>query len=130
MTENEQGYLTEVANGINDVLNMCGMVTMSWGISDRRAVMFMGRPSLRFRVNGFVHKGDVVVSLNEGQDLYEIYLLTGDSMVGKCFKEVYVEDLVGILDREVETGDSTEEEYRAKVSQWLEQTSAQQCQGM
>lgn len=51
-------------------------------------------------------------------------------MVGKCFKEVYVEDLVGILDREVETGNDTEEEYRAKVSQWLEQTSAQQCQGM
>lgn len=126
----EQEYVMEVANGINDVLNMCGMVTMSWGITDRRATVYAGMPAMLFKVNGFVHKGDVVVSLNEGQDLYEIYLLTGDSMVGKCFKEVYVEDLVGILDREVETGNDTEEEYRAKVSQWLEQTSAQQCQGM
>lgn len=126
----EQEYVMEVANGINEVLNLSAAVTMSWGITDRRATVYAGMPAMLFKVNGFVHKGDVVVALNEGQDLYECYLLEDDCRVKRCFREVYVEDLVGIIDRAVETGNATEEEYRAKVTQWLEQTSAQQCQDM
>jgi hypothetical protein len=32
--------------------------------------------------------------------------------------------LIGLLDREIETGDSTKEEYKAKTRQWLEETGA------
>lgn len=39
MTEKGQSYLMEVANGINEVLNLSAAVTMSWGITDRRATV-------------------------------------------------------------------------------------------
>jgi len=123
----ENEYIMEVANGINGVLNMNAGITFSWGISDRRATVYAGMPAMLFRVNGFVHQGDVVVALNEGQDLYECYLLEDDCKVKRCIREVYVDSLVEVLDRAVETGESTEDEYREKVSQWFEQTVKRQC---
>jgi len=128
--ELEHEYVMEVANGINGLLNLSAAVTMSWGITDRRATVYAGMPAMLFKVNGFVHQGDVVVALNQGQDLYECYLLEDNCRMKRCFREVYAEDLVGVLDRAVETGESTEDEYREQVTQWLEETSRQQCQGM
>ena len=123
----EQGYVTAVAREINDLLNLCSGVTMSWGIRDRRATLYNGMPALKFSVNGFVHKGDVVVALNEGEDLYECYLLKADGTVAREFRQVYVDMLIGLLDKEIETGDSTEEEYKAKTRQCLEETMPGAC---
>ena len=120
----EKEYVSAVAQEISDVLNLCCGITMSWGVRDRRATLYKGMPALRFSVNGFVHKGDVVVALNEGEDLYECYLLKADGSVAREFKQVYVDMLIGLLDREIETGDSTKEEYKAKTRQWLEETGA------
>lgn len=116
----EKEYVSAVAQEISDVLNLCCGITMSWGLRDRRATLYKGMPALRFSVNGFVHKGDVVVALNEGQDLYECYLIGKDGNVTREFKEVYVDMLIGILDKAVETGGRTEEEYKEKVAEWLE----------
>ena len=116
----EKEYVISVAKEINVTLNMFAAVTMSWGIEDRRATLYKGMPALRFTTNGFVHKGDVVVALNEGQDLYECYLIGKDGNVTREFKEVYVDMLIGILDKAVETGGRTEEEYKEKVAEWLE----------
>ena len=120
----EKEYVISVAKEINKTLNMFAAVTMSWGIEDRRATLYKGMPALRFTTNGFVHKGDVVVALNEGEDLYECYLLKADGTVAREFRQVYVDMLIGLLDREIETGDSTKEEYKAKTRQWLEETGA------
>ena len=89
-------------------------VLWSWGIAEQRAMNYKNMPSLALRVNGYQHKGWVIISLNEGKDLYNIYLLDKKQNVKKTFEDVYVEDLE-ILDTLIETGEMGEQEYIDKV---------------
>ena len=89
-------------------------VLWSWGISGQKAMIYRNMPSLRFSVNGYKHKGWVVISLNEGKDLYNIYLLDKLQNVKEIILDVFAEDLK-ILDSLIETGDLTEREYKEKV---------------
>jgi hypothetical protein len=66
------------------------------------------------RVNGYQHKGWVIISLNEGKDLYNIYLLDKLQNIKQTIEDVYVEDLE-ILDTLIETGEMDEQEYREEV---------------
>jgi hypothetical protein len=52
--------------------------------------------------------------LNEGKDLYHIYLLDNKQNVTQSIEDVYVEDLE-ILDTLIETG-GDEQEYKDKVN--------------
>ena len=70
--------------------------------------------SLGIRVNGYQHKGWVIISLNEGRDLYNIYLLDKKQNVTQTFEDVYAEDLE-ILDSLIETGEMSEQEYKEKI---------------
>ena len=76
---------------------------------------YRNMPSLGIRVNGYQHKGWVIVALNEGKDLYNIYLLDKLMNVKQTIEDVYVEDLE-ILDTLIETGEMTEQEYKDKVN--------------
>ena len=90
-------------------------VLWSWGIAEQRAMIFQNMPSLGIRVNGFKHKGWVIISLNEGKDLYHIYLLDKKQNVKETIEDVFVEDL-DVLDSLIETGEMTEQEYKDKVN--------------
>jgi hypothetical protein len=72
-------------------------------------------PSLSFKVNGYKHKGWVVISLNEGRDLYNIYLLDRMQNETETIEDVFCEDLE-ILDTLIETGEMNEQEYKDKVN--------------
>jgi hypothetical protein len=90
-------------------------VLWSWGIAEQRAMNFRNMPSLGIRVNGYKHKGWVIISLNEGKDLYNIYLLDKFQAVKQTIEDVYAEDLE-ILDTLIETGEMNEQEYKDKVN--------------
>jgi hypothetical protein len=89
-------------------------VLWSWDIAEQRAMTYKNMPSLGLRVNGYQHKGWVIVSLHEGKDLYYIYLLDKKQNVRQVIEDVFVEDLE-ILDTLIETGEMDEQEYIEKV---------------
>ncbi|MDL2297373.1 hypothetical protein LJC68_07100 [Bacteroidales bacterium OttesenSCG-928-B11] len=90
-------------------------VIWSWGISEQKATQFNGMASLALKVNGFQHKGWVIISLNEGKDLYNIYLLDKENNIVKTMEDVFCEDLP-MLDNLIEKGSLTETEYSEKIS--------------
>lgn len=122
ISRQEINRVTEIAEETNRLIAAAGPVAWSWGISKRTAAVFRKMPALKITVNGFVHKGDVVIALNEGADLYEVYMLDGNGIVSKSFTDVYADMLIGILDREIETGTMSDEEYKKNVEEWLEET--------
>ena len=89
-------------------------VIWSWGIEEQRAMTYKNMPSLGLRVNGFQHKGWVIISLNEGKDLYNIYLLDKLQNETRVIEDVFCEDL-DILDTLIETGEMNEQEYAEKI---------------
>jgi hypothetical protein len=87
----------------------------SWGIAEQRAMNYKNMPSLGLRVNGFNHKGWVIISLHEGKDLYHIYLLDRYMNELQIIEDVFCEDLE-ILDTLIETGEMTKQEYEDRVN--------------
>lgn len=91
---------------------------MSWGLHSLKGIDFMGMVTLSFKVNGFIFKGEVLISYNNGLDLYEIRFRK-DNTITKTICEVYCDMLGEILDREIEIGDMTLSEYQSKVEDFL-----------
>jgi len=53
---------------------------MSWGFHNPMG----GDNVLMFKVNGFIHQGDVIISYNGASDLFDVQLLTKQ---GKLVKQ-------------------------------------------
>lgn len=120
MEEERKNFILTIANEVNTILKNAGVVAMSWGISDKAATEFEGMAALAFNVNGFRHRGGVVVALNEAKDLYECYFLNEKGEAVNVVEDVYLDELVSVLDREIETGDEDEKTYTEKVNKWFE----------
>ena len=73
-----------------------------------------GKDGLRFSVQGFKYKGDVVVLYDEGADVFEIKLLnrTPEYVVSP----VYFDELIDRIDEMVEQV----VDYEARVDAWLD----------
>lgn len=90
------------------------MVFLSWGVSKMHYTEYEGMPTLMLRVSGVYHKGWVYVSLNEGVDYYEVRLMDVHKQMKKGTEphtNIFCEDLGGLIDRLVERGTTSEEEY-------------------
>jgi len=90
-------------------------VLWSWGISIQKAMIYRNMPSLGLKVNGYKHKGWVIISLNEGKDLYNIYLLDNLQNVTDFIEDIYAEDLT-MLDTLIETGKMNKQAYKNRVN--------------
>jgi len=110
-----------VAEEIWEVLRHSAYVVMSWGATDFKGMAYNHMPSLRFTVNGFLFKGTVIVTLNEGADLYEVYCLDAGGNVIKSCKEIYCDELVNKIDGLIEKN-SSDGEYIKEVTEWLAKT--------
>jgi hypothetical protein len=73
-------------------------ITWSWAI---RNFINGYNMFLRFTVSGHHHKGHVYIALN-GLDLFDIYLTTNRGTIKQVINDIYIEDLVEILDRKIE----------------------------
>ena len=83
-------------------------------------MMHNNMPTLIFMVNGFKHKGYVLVSYNYGKDLYVVSIAkkyAGKLNIIETEEDVYDDMLVDVIDRMVETDNDKGSDYKAKSNQ-------------
>ena len=116
-------YAKEVATvALQQIKGLAGMNYYTWGVDKLMYLFYEEMPTLALRIHGFVHDGWVLVSLNEGADLYEIRLKGKDikTETTRKIKDVYFDQLAEIIDEWVEKpADQTEEDYNKKALEWL-----------
>jgi len=108
----EKEYVLEVANTIREQLvTLTPFNTiMSWGIGKFAATVYKDMPALKFKVNGRLHKGAVIIALN-GADYYEVYLQNGKGTT-LINDEVCFDELGDLIDEHIEKGKDREEYNR------------------
>ena len=86
-------------------------VICSWGaFYGFRATIYRDMAALKFRVDGRLFQGDVIIAYNEN-DTYEIYLQDKDGT--RLVKDdVYFDEMSDVIDVAIEQGDN-EAEYTA-----------------
>ena len=99
-----------MANYILSILKAEPIVIMSWGIN--RIIALPEDRGVSFVVNGFIYKGKVEIVYNAGSDLFDVQI--GE----ETHTDIYFDELVSFIDREVEKGNS-EDVYNKKVNDWL-----------
>ncbi len=92
------------------LLKQSGSIGMSWGISRIKD----HTDSLSIWVSGFQHKGRVNISLS-WSDLFQLEFYDESEQMVKFIDDVYIDQLISVLDSEIETGTIPFEEYKSKV---------------
>lgn len=112
----EKEHIMSVAETIQEQLFGLTPITvlMSWGISRLTATVIDDMSALSLHVNARIHKGEVIIALNEGVDYYEIYLRDGSAKrdTRKIARDVDFTQLSEIIDEAVESGTDKEEYYK------------------
>lgn len=88
----------EMAKYIMTILRSQPMIVFSWGFHNPVALP----NGLKFRVQGYLHKGWVEVIYNEGLDLFEVRTINRNGLIKKQVEEVYFDCLVEVIDNMVE----------------------------
>ena len=104
-------YNKEIAGYILSIFRTNPFVVMSWGINPASIeVVDLG---VKFHVQGFKHKGFVQVVLNEGEDLFEVTLISEEGETVNTIEHIFVDNLIPIIDDAVEKC----ENYEERISQ-------------
>ena len=98
----------EMAKYILEIFKHYLPIVFSWGFNHPQAI----ENGLRFRVQGYIHKGLVEVVYDEGYDLFRVRLLNDDNSVKEERKGIYVDGLVDTIDRMVEKVPDYEQRVR------------------
>ena len=85
---------------------------MSWGI-DPKTVKTI-ELGLEFYVQGFKHRGLVIVTLNEAEDLFEVTLIDDNGTTVDTIQSVFCDNLVAVIDDAVEKTDNYEKSICAE----------------
>ena len=93
-----------MAEYILQILKTQLMVVFSWGF--HCPTRLPDNKGLVFRVNGFKYQGRVAVEYDEGKDLFEV--IVGDERI----TDVYLENLVDVIDHAVERTDNYEQRVK------------------
>lgn len=113
-TESERERCYQITKTINEQLfwSIDKTIYWSWGVSKKMFTFYNEMPSLMLRVSGAIHKGWVVVSLNEGSDTYEVRLLNVKKEEKAVYTDVYCDELGSFIDDKVERpAHMSDEEY-------------------
>ena len=107
----DEDYSKEIAGYILSIFRTNPFVVMSWGINPASIeVVDLG---VKFHVQGFKHKGFVQVVLNEGEDLFEVTLISEEGETLNTIEHIFVDNLICIIDDAVEKT----EDYEKRISQ-------------
>ena len=107
----DEDYSKEIAGYILSIFRTNPFVVMSWGINPASIeVVDLG---VKFHVQGFKHKGFVQVVLNEGEDLFEVTLISEEGETLNKIEHIFVDNLISIIDEAVEKT----EDYEKRISQ-------------
>ena len=96
----------ELGKYILSMLSMRMDVVGSWGLDPETL-----RPlkcGIEFHVQGFKHTGKVQVRLNEGEDLFEVSLISDSGETVITMQSVYLDELISTIDDAVEKVDDYE----------------------
>ena len=104
-----------IAETIINVLKSAPVIVMSWGFHAAKVI----ENGLSFKVQGFKHRGIVEVVYVEGLDLFTIKTISPRGVVKETEEGVYLDSLVSIVDRMVETGSDSPEQYQKNVEEWF-----------
>ena len=107
----DEEYSKEIAGYILSIFRTNPFVVMSWGINP--ATITIVKVGARFHVQGFIHTGYVQVVLNEGEDLFEVTLISEEGETLKTIEHIFVDNLITIIDDAVEKC----ENYQERISQ-------------
>ena len=110
MLDNED-YNVRLAKYIWTILTSQPIILMSWGI-DSKTVRTI-ELGLEFHCQGFKHRGLVRVTLNEGEDLFEVSLIDENGEIVNTIESVFCDNLVAVIDSAVEKC----ENYEERISQ-------------
>ena len=107
----DEDYSREIAGYILSIFRTNPFVVMSWGINP--ATITIVKVGVRFHVQGFIHTGYVQVVLNEGEDLFEVTLISEEGETLKTIEHIFVDNLICVIDSVVEKC----ENYQERISQ-------------
>ena len=105
----DEEYSKEIAGYILSIFRTNPFVVMSWGIASITIV----EVGVKFHVQGFIHTGYVQVVLNEGEDLFEVTLISEEGETLKTIEHIFVDNLICVIDSAVEKC----ENYQERISQ-------------
>ena len=89
----------EMAKYILSIFRTQPMIVFSWGFHGAYPI----HNGLRFSVNGYLHQGEVEVIYCEGADLFKVNTLNPDCSIKQQETDIYLDCLVNVIDRMVET---------------------------
>ncbi len=107
----DEEYSKEIAGYILSIFRTNPFVVMSWGINP--ASITIVEVGVKFHVQGFLHTGYVQVVLNEGEDLFEVTLISEEGETLKTIEHIFVDNLICVIDNAVEKC----ENYQERISQ-------------
>ena len=120
MTKEKEEYVKGVAAVIwgqllstidNNVLGSWGVDSLAYTLFEAEGEQF---PALTFTVDGILFRGRIFIALDEGADYYQIYCLK-DGIITLISSDVCFDEMGEIIDRFVERGTCSQEEYNQKV---------------
>ena len=100
-------------------------VYWSWGVTNLAKLYINNMPTLLIYTNGYLHKGWVGISYNEGKDLFEVFkfktyrnqkALNSETLRNvEHYEEIFFDELHTFIDTLVENNDN--EAYKHKVAE-------------
>lgn len=101
----------EIGKYILSILKTRIDIVSSWG-QDPESLKPI-KYGIEFHVQGFKHTGLVQVTLNEGEDLFEVSLVSESGETVETHKSIFLDNLISVIDDAVENV----ENYEKRVSE-------------
>jgi len=98
----------KMANYILSILKTDFNIVWSWGFNSPKPT----QNGLVFKVQGFLHKGWVIIQYDEGSDLFDIKLLTDQLKETKSIEGIYIDELIDVIDDAVEYCENYEQRVK------------------
>lgn len=97
----------EIGQYILTILKTRLDIVESWGLDPKtlRPIKY----GIQFHVQGFKHTGLVMVTLNEGEDLFEVSLISDSGEMVKMVESIFLDELISTIDELVEKTENYEE---------------------
>jgi len=104
----------EIGKYILSILQTQPTIVASWGLdpSTLRTIKY----GIEFHVQGFKHTGMVQVTLNEGEDLFEVTLVSDEGTVVATHKSIFLDELISTIDNAVEKVENYEKRVAEEYS--------------
>ena len=101
----------EIGQYILSILKTRIDIVSSWGLDPESLKPI--KYGIEFHVKGFKHTGMVQVTLNEGEDLFEVCLISESGETKERHESIFLDNLISVIDDAVENV----ENYDKKVSE-------------